>query len=157
VSKQNKNTDIVTNSKARRDYQIGDTYECGLVLKGTEVKSIRAGKAQINEAFARVEKGEVWLYHAHIEEYSHGNRMNHEPKARRKLLLKKPEIRKLFDAASVKGNALVPLKLYWKNGKVKVLLGVGKGKAARDKRQDLQKRDVDREMKRAMMAATKGR
>lgn len=150
-------TDIVTNPKARRDYQIGDTYECGLVLKGTEVKSIRAGKAQISEAFARVEKGEVWLYNSHVEEYTHGNRMNHEPKAKRKLLLKKSEIRKLFDEASIKGNSLVPLKLYWKQSKVKVLLGVGKGKAKTDKRQDMQKRDSDREMKRAMMAAMKGR
>lgn len=150
-------TDIVSNPKARRDYQIGDTYECGLVLTGTEVKSIRAGKAQISEAFARVEKGEVWLYNSHIEEYTHGNRMNHEPRAKRKLLLKKPEIRKLFDEASIKGNSLVPLKLYWKQSKVKVLLGVGKGKAKGDKRQDMQKRDSDREMKRAMMAAMKGR
>ena len=157
MSKQKKDTDIVSNPKARRDYAIGDTYECGLVLKGTEVKSVRAGKAQISEAFARVEKGEVWLYNANIEEYTHGNRMNHEPKAKRKLLLKKPEIRKLFDEASIKGNSLVPLKLYWKDSKVKVLLGVGKGKAKGDKRQDIQKRDVDREMKRAMMAAMKGR
>ena len=157
MSKPKKDTDIVSNPKARRDYAIGDTYECGLVLTGTEVKSVRAGKAQISEAFARVEKGEVWLYNANIEEYTHGNRMNHEPKAKRKLLLKKPEIRKLFDEASIKGNSLVPLKLYWKDSKVKVLLGVGKGKAKGDKRQDIQKRDVDREMKRAMMAAMKGR
>jgi len=150
-------SDIVNNPKARRDYQIGDTYEAGIVLQGTEVKSIRAGNAQISEAFARVEKGEVWLYGSHIEEYEHGNRENHEPKAKRKLLLKKPEIRKLFDEASIKGSSLVPLKMYWKNGRVKVLLGVGKGKANRDKRQDMQKKDTDREMKRAMMAAMKGR
>lgn len=150
-------TDIVTNPKARRDYEITDTFECGLVLKGTEVKSIRAGKAQINDAFARVEKGEVWLYDAHIEEYSHGNWTNHKSKAKRKLLLKKSEIRKLYDEGSVKGNSLVPLKLYWKQSRVKVLLAVGKGKAKTDKRQDMQKRDSDREMKRAMMAAMKGR
>lgn len=150
-------SDIVNNPKARRDYQIGDTFEAGIVLRGTEVKSIRAGKSQISEAFARVEKEEVWLYGAHIEEYEHGNRENHEPKAKRKLLLKKSEIRKLFDETNIKGSSLVPLKLYWKNGRVKVLLGVGKGKASRDKRQDMQKRDTDREMKRAMMAAMKGR
>lgn len=150
-------SDIVSNPKARRDYQITDTYEAGIVLKGTEVKSIRAGKAQISEAFARVEKGEVWLYNSHIEEYSHGNWMNHEPKSKRKLLLKKAQIRKLFDEATLKGNSLLPLKLYWKDGRVKVLLAVGKGKAARDKRQDMKERDSDREMKRAMMDAMKGR
>lgn len=143
--------DIVTNPKARRDYHIGDVYEAGLVLRGTEVKSLRAGKGQISDAFARVEKGEVWLYNAHIDEYSHGNWSNHLPKAKRKLLLHKKEIGKLFEAASVKGNTLVPLKFYWKDGRVKVALGVGKGKAAPDKRQDLKKRDSDREMQRALM------
>jgi SsrA-binding protein len=157
MNKQNQNTDIVSNPKARRDYQIDDTFEAGIVLVGTEVKSIRAGKGQINEAFARVEKGEVWLYNAYIEEYTHGNRMNHEPRSKRKLLLKKSEIRKLFDQGSVKGNSIIPLKLYWKDRRVKVLLGVGKGKAVRDKRNDMQKRDSDREMKRAMMDAMKGR
>ena len=120
--------DIVTNHKARRDYHILETFEAGIVLHGTEVKSLRAGKGQIADAFARVEKDEVWLYNAHIDEYSHGNLQNHEPKAPRKLLLHKSEIRKLFGLAAVKGNALFPLSFYWKNGKVKVSLGVGKGK-----------------------------
>ena len=149
--------DIVSNSKARRDYHILETFEAGLVLRGTEVKSLRAGKAQINDAFARVEKDEVWLYNAHIDEYSHGNRQNHLPKEKRKLLLNRTEIRKLFDLAAVKGNALVPLSLYWKNGKVKVALAVGSGKAQHDKREDLKRKTADRDIKRALMSQTKGR
>src|SRR5215831_1505134 len=143
--------DIVSNPKARRDYHILETFEAGIVLRGTEVKALRAGKGQISDAFARVEHDEVFLYNAHIEEYSHGNLQNHEPKATRKLLLHKAEIRKLFGLASVKGNALIPLALYWKNGRVKVALAVGKGKAQFDKREDLKRRDSDREMKRAVM------
>ena len=149
--------DIVNNPKARRDYHILETFEAGIVLHGTEVKALRAGKGQITDAFARVEKEEVWLHNAHIDEYSHGNLQNHAPKAPRKLLLHKTEIRKLFELASVKGNALIPLALYWKNGKVKVSLGVGKGKQQFDKREDLKKRESDRELKRATMKFTKGR
>ena len=149
--------DIVNNPKARRDYHILDTYEAGVALRGTEVKSLRAGKGQIGEAYARVENDEVWLYNAHIDEYTHGNRLNHEPKAKRRLLLHKSEIRKLFDQVNVKGNALFPLSLYWKNGKVKVKLGVGKGKAHHDKRQDIKRKDADLEMKRALLARAKGR
>ena len=149
--------EIVTNPKARRDYHVLETFEAGIVLKGTEVKSLRAGKGQIADAFARVEKDEVWLHNAHIEEYSFGNLNNHAPKAPRKLLLNRSEIRKLFELASVKGNALFPLSLYWKNGRVKVALAVGKGKAQFDKREDLKRRDSDREMKRATMKAYKGK
>jgi len=149
--------DIVNNPKARRDYHILDTFEAGIVLQGTEVKALRAGKGQISDAFARVEKDEVWLYNAHIDEYSFGNRENHQPKAPRKLLLHKSEIRKLFGLASVKGNAIFPLSFYWKNGKVKVALGVGKGKVDFDKREDIKKRDADREMKRATMHRFKGK
>ncbi|HPC60079.1 MAG TPA: SsrA-binding protein SmpB [Verrucomicrobiota bacterium] len=148
---------IVTNSKAGRDYHILETFEAGIVLHGTEVKALRAGKAQIRDAFARVENGEVWLYNAHIDEYSHGNLNNHQPKAPRKLLLHKSEIRKLFGLAAVKGNALFPLSLYWKNGRVKVALAVGKGKAQYDKRQDLKEREADREVKRFTMKRLKGR
>lgn len=128
-----------------------DTFEAGIVLRGTEIKVLRAGKGQIRDAFARVENDEVFLYNANIDEYSHGNRENHDPKARRKLLLHKREIRKLFELASVKGNALIPLSLYWKGSKVKVALAVGKGKAEFDKREDVKKRDSDRELKRVMM------
>jgi SsrA-binding protein len=141
--------DILNNPKARRDYLILETFEAGIVLRGTEVKSLRAGKGQISDAFARVEHGEAWLYNAHIDEYSHGNQQNHVPKAPRKLLLHKSEIRKLHDLAEVKGNALVPLSFHWKNGKVKVVLAVGKGKAQFDKREDMKRRDSEREMKRA--------
>lgn len=143
--------DIVTNSKARRDYHILETFEAGVVLRGTEVKALRAGKGQISDAFARVDEGEVFLYNAHIDEYSHGNLQNHQPKAPRKLLLHKSEIRKLLELSAVKGNALVPLSFYWKNGRVKVALAAGKGKAQYDKREDLKKRESDRELKRATM------
>ena|SRR5258706_3821265 len=149
--------DILTNPKARRDYQILETFEAGIVLKGTEVKTLRAGRGQISDAFARVERDEVWLYNAHIEEYAFGNIQNHEPKAPRKLLLHKPEIRKLFGLASVKGNAILPLSFYWKNGKVKVALGVGKGKVQFDKREDIKRRESDRELKRVTMHRLKGK
>ena len=132
-------SDIVTNHKARRDYIILDTFEAGIVLHGTEVKALRAGLGQIGDAFARVEKEEVWLYNAP-----------------RKLLLNKPEIRKLFEMGGIKGHAIFPLSFYWKNGKVKVALAVGKGKQSFDKREDLKKRDSDMEMKRATMRHVRG-
>ena len=150
-------SEILSNPKARRDYHILETYEAGIVLKGTEVKALRAGKGQISDAFARVDNDQVFLYNAHIDEYSHGNLLNHDPKATRKLLLHKSEIRKLFGQASVKGNALFPLSFYWKNGKVKVALAVGKGKVQFDKREDIKKRDSDRELKRATMHRLKGK
>ena len=150
-------SDIVTNAKARRDYHILETFEAGIVLHGTEVKSIRGGKVQIADAFARVEKNEVWLHNAHIDEFSHGNLNNHAPKAPRKLLLHRSEIRKLTGLAAVKGHALFPLSFFWKNGKVKVVLGVGKGKVEFDKRHDIKDRESDRELKRAMMHRSKGK
>ena len=149
--------DIITNPKARRDYHILETFEAGIVLHGTEVKALRAGKGQIADAFARVEKNEVFLHNAHIDEYAQGNRQNHLPKAVRKLLLHKTEIRKLFEHSTVKGNALFPLSLYWKEGRVKVALAVGKGKVQFDKREDLKQRDSDRELKRAAMHHLKGK
>lgn len=141
--------DILTNSKARRDYEILEVYEAGLVLHGTEVKALRAGRGQIADAFVRIEKDEAWLYNAHIDEYSHGNINNHAPKAPRKLLLNRSEIRKLAAQGVVKGNALVPLAFYWKNGRVKVSVAVGRGKAQYDKREDIKRRDADRDMRRA--------
>jgi SsrA-binding protein len=149
--------DILTNSKARRDYHILETVEAGIVLHGTEVKALRAGKGQISDAFARVEENEAYLYNAHIDEYSHGNLQNHQPKAPRKLLLHKSEIRRLLGFTAVKGNTLLPLAFYWKNGKVKVALAVGKGKAEFDKREDLKLKEADREVKRATMRRTKER
>lgn len=148
---------IVTNPKARRDYHILDTFEAGIVLKGTEVKALRAGKVQIGDAFARVENDQIFLHNAHIDEYSFGNLQNHQPKGVRKLLLHKAEIRKLFGLAAVKGNAILALSMHWKNGRVKVLLGVGKGKVQFDKREDIKKRDADRETKRAVMYRAKGK
>jgi SsrA-binding protein len=148
--------DIVTNSRARREYHILDTFEAGIVLKGTEVKALRAGRGQIADAFARVQDGEVFLHNAHIDEYSFGNLLNHAPKGVRKLLLHKSEIRRLFDLAAVKGNTLIPLSLFWKNGKVKVLIAVAKGKQEFDKRDALRERESDREIKRVMMHRIKG-
>ena len=127
------------------------------MLHGTEVKALRAGKGQISDAFARVDNGEVYLYNAHIDEYAQGNLQNHQPKAIRKLFLHKSEIRKLFGLVAVKGHALFSLAFYWKNGKVKVGLAVGKGKAQFDKREDLKAREADREFKRATMRRSKGR
>lgn len=142
--------DIVSNAKARRDYHILDTFEAGIVLRGTEVKALRAGLGQIADAFARVENGEVWLHNAHIDEYTFGNRQNHAPKAPRKLLLRKPEIRKLLELGAIKGHALIPLSFYWKNGRVKVAIGVGRGKREFDKREDLKRRDTERELRRTL-------
>lgn len=149
--------EIVHNSKARRDYAILDTWEAGIALHGTEVKSLRAGKGQITDAFARVERGEVWLHNAHIDEYTHGNRLNHKPVAARKLLLHRTEIRKIEGLAGIKGHTLVPLSFHWKNGKVKVLLGLGKGKDDFDRRDDMKRKDSEREMKRALMRDVRGR
>ncbi len=144
--------EIAKNAKARRDYHILDTFEAGIVLKGTEVKSLRGGHGQIRDAYATVDgEGELWLHNAHIDEYSFGNWQNHQPKAPRKLLLHKSEIRKLFGLASVKGHAIVPLSMYWKNGKVKVLLGVGKGKAEYDKREAIKRRDADKQLRQVTM------
>jgi SsrA-binding protein len=149
--------DILKNPKARRDYHILETLEAGIVLKGTEVKALRAGHGQLSDAFVRIENGQAYLFNAHIDEYSHGNLQNHQPKAPRKLLLHKSEIGKLGALAGVKGNALVPLSFYWKNGKVKVAVGVGKGKAEYDKREDLKRHESERELKRATMHQLKSR
>ena len=142
--------EILHNSKARRDYHILETFEAGIVLHGSEVKALRAGKAQISDAFAKVEKDEVWLYNAHIDEYVQANRFGHQPKAPRKLLLTNRKSAN-FSTGRRKGNALFPLSFYWKNGKVKVALAVGKGKVEFDKRQDIKEREADRELKRAAM------
>ena len=145
-------SDIATNRKARRDFHISDKYEAGIELKGTEVKSIRAGKANLSDAFARVDKGEMWLYNCDIRPYEQASHEFHIPLRNRRLLLHKKEIRKLQIAVDQKGVTLIPLRLYWKNGRVKVEIGVGKGKNQRDQREDLkkrvQKREIDRELAR---------
>ena len=143
--------DLITNRKAPRDYNILETYEAGVVLRGTEVKSLRAGKGNLSDAFARIENQQVWLYNLDIQPYEQAHRFNHEPKAVRRLLLHKNEIRKIFGTVAVAGRTLVALKMYWKSNKIKVLLGVGIGKNQRDKREDLKKsamkRDVDQALK----------
>jgi SsrA-binding protein len=148
---------IASNRKARHDYTILDTYEAGVVLVGTEVKSLRLGRASLADAFATVDDGEVWLRGLHIPEYDRGTWTNHEPRRTRKLLLHKSEILKLIGKTKETGLALVPLAMYFKDGKVKVELGLGRGKKAYDKRQALAKRDADREMSRAAGRAFKGR
>ena len=141
---------IVVNRRARFDYEIHDTFEAGLVLTGTEVKSLRAGKASLQEAFATVRNGEVWLVQAHIPEYKHGNRMNHDPTRRRKLLLHRSEIDEMERFTAEQGRTLVPMRLYWKDGRAKLLLGLGTGKARHDKRASMAKRDAEREINRAL-------
>ncbi len=149
--------DILTNSKARRDYHILETFEAGIVLRGTEVKSLRAGLGQIRDSYATVEGGEVWLHNAHIDEYAYGNWQNHAPKAPRKLLLHKSEIRKLAAFADIKGHTLVALSFYWKQGRVKVALAVGKGKVQYDKRESVKRRESERELRRLTLHRFKGK
>ncbi|MFI9387554.1 SsrA-binding protein SmpB [Kutzneria sp. NPDC052558] len=148
---------IATNRKARHDYSIVDTYECGVVLMGTEVKSLRAGRASLVDAFATVDDGEVWLRGLHITEYEMGTWTNHEPRRNRKLLLHKAEILKLIGKTKESGLSLVPLSMYFKDGKVKVELALAKGKKTWDKRQSLAKRDAERETQRAVGRWAKGR
>ncbi|HTI22297.1 SsrA-binding protein SmpB [Kutzneria chonburiensis] len=148
---------IATNRKARHDYSIVDTYECGVVLMGTEVKSLRAGRASLVDAFATVDDGEVWLRGLHITEYEMGTWTNHEPRRNRKLLLHKAEILKLIGKTKESGLSLVPLSMYFKDGKVKVELALAKGKKSWDKRQTLAKRDAERETTRAIGRWAKGR
>ncbi|WP_116046487.1 SsrA-binding protein SmpB [Amycolatopsis palatopharyngis] len=148
---------IVSNRRARHDYSILDTYEAGLVLVGTEVKSLRAGKASLADAFATVDDGEVWLRNVHIPEYTHGTWTNHEARRHRKLLLHRGEIERLIGKTKESGLSLVPLSMYFKDGKVKVELALAKGKKAYDKRQDIAKRDARKEVERAMGRAVKGK
>ncbi len=140
---------ITENRKARHDYQIEETYEAGLVLAGTEVKSLRAGRANLKDSFARVDKGEVFLYNAHISPYDQASRFNHDPRRTRKLLMNKHEIRRLIGRVQEKGLTLVPLKMYFKNGRAKVELALAKGKKLYDKRDDIAARDAKREVEKA--------
>lgn len=143
-------SDIATNRKARRDYHISEKFEAGIELKGTEVKSIRAGKINIGESYARVDRGEVWLYQCDIRPYEQASHEFHVPLRNRRLLLHKREIRRLAALSDQKGASLVPLRMYWKNGRVKVEIGVGKGKDQRDKREDLKRKAHNREVEREM-------
>jgi SsrA-binding protein len=142
----------IRNAKALRDYSVEEKFEAGLALKGTEVKSIRAGCAQINDAFGRFDKGELWLFNAHIEEYAFGNIFNHDTRRTRKLLLHRHQIRKIAQAMQTGGLSLIPLRMYFKDALVKVEIALCAGKKLFDKRQDLKKRAVLDEMKKALKA-----
>ena len=148
---------VVSNRKARHDYTIVDTYECGVVLMGTEVKSLREGRASLADAFATIDDGEVYLHNVHIPEYAFGSWTNHTPRRVRKLLLHKGEILRLIGKTKESGLTLVPLSLYFTEGKVKVELALARGKKTWDKRQDLARRDADREVRRELGRRLKGR
>ena len=147
---------IAQNRRARHDYHIDDVIEAGLVLTGTEVKSLRAGRASLVDGFAEVLDNEVWLLGVHIPEYSQGTWNNHTPRRRRKLLLNRREIDRLASRVAERGLTIVPLALYFKDGKAKIEIGLGRGKKTYDKRQDLARRDADREVARAMGRRAKG-
>ena len=140
----------ISNKKAYHDFFIDETYETGICLTGTEVKSIRAGQANLKESFARVENDEVFLYQCHINPYAHGNRANQDPVRTRKLLLHKKEIDRLLGLTQQKGFTLVPLKIYFKNGRAKVALGVARGKKSYDKREDIKSREAKRELEKTL-------
>jgi SsrA-binding protein len=141
---------ICRNKRALHEYEIFDNLECGIVLTGTEVKSLREGHSSLEDAYAKIDNGEVWLIGSDIPEYTMGNRMNHKPKRPRKLLMHRREIGKFAGKASQRGFTLVPLRMYFKNGKAKVEVAIARGKQSHDKRQDLKKAEADREMRRAM-------
>lgn len=141
---------LAQNKKARHDYNIADTYEAGIALTGTEIKSVRAGKMNLKDGFARIRGGEVWLENVHISPYTEGNMFNVDPLRNRKLLLKKKEIRKLDAATAGQGTTIVPLRAYLKHGYAKILIGVATGKHNYDKRETLKKRDQEREIQRML-------
>ncbi len=141
---------LAENRKAAHDYHLLETYEAGLVLLGTEVKAIREGRANLRDSFARVEDGEVWAYNLHISPYSHRGYADHDPKRRRKLLLHKQEIRRLLGKTVERGMTLVPLRLYLKNGRVKLALALAKGKKTHDKRETIKRREAEREARAAV-------
>jgi SsrA-binding protein len=140
---------LAQNKKAYHDFFIEETFEAGIVLQGTEIKSIRKGKANLKDAFAKIERGELYLYNMHVSPYEQGNRYNHDPLRTRKLLLHRKEINKLIGETKEVGYTIVPLKLYLKNGYCKVLIGLGRGKKQYDKREDLKKKEAKRDIERA--------
>jgi SsrA-binding protein len=146
---------IALNRRARHEYAVSETLEAGLVLTGTEIKSIRAGRVNLAEAYARIEHGEAWLIGAHIAPYEQGNRFNHEPRRTRKLLLHRDQIAELVGLTQAKGQTLVPLRLYIRGGRAKVELGLARGKKTHDKRRTIAERDQRRELERE--AKTSGR
>lgn len=142
--------DVATNRQARHRYELLDKLECGIVLQGTEVKALRTGTVQIKDAYCQVRDGELWLQNCHIPPYGPASRENHEPERPRKLLAHRREIAKLARQVEVKGMTLVPLKIYFKNGRAKLLVGLAQGKTRGDKRQTIAKRDAQRDIQRAM-------
>ena len=150
MAKEKGRTLVAQNKRARHDYHIHDTYEAGLVLTGTEVKSLRQGRASLVDAFATVDDGEVWLRQAHIPEYSHGTWTNHTARRTRKLLLNRREIDRISRALQISGSTLVPLSLYFSDGYAKVEIAVATGKREYDKRETIRRRDADREARRAL-------
>jgi SsrA-binding protein len=150
VSVRSDRVTVARNPKATHDYFVLETFEAGIMLRGTEVKSLRGGKASIKEAYATVRNGEVWLEGMHVTPYEQGNRWNHEPVRARKLLLHRREIERLIGAVEQGGRTLVPLELYFSGGKAKVALALAKGKQAHDRREDIKRRIADREMARAL-------
>ncbi|HLG31811.1 MAG TPA: SsrA-binding protein SmpB [Ignavibacteriaceae bacterium] len=148
MPEQEKEKNITVNRKARHEYEIIQTYEAGIALLGTEVKSCRQGKANLVDSYGKIMNGEVWLVSAHITEYSMGNINNHNPTRDRKLLLNKSEIKKLIGKTKEKGLTLIPLRMYFKNGRVKIELALAKGKKVYDKRRDIAKKDFQRDQER---------
>ena len=146
---------IVDNRRARHEYHLGDRYEAGIVLTGTEVKSLRGGDAQLRQAYAEVRDGEAWLVGLHVPEYTEGNRSNHDPDRARKLLLHRRELDRLGASVREKGFTIVPTRLYFKDGRVKVELALARGKELRDKRRDIAERDARRQIERELKAARK--
>ena len=146
---------ICTNKKALRDYEVEERYEAGIVLKGTEVKSLREGRADLKDSYAVVKDGEVFLINAHISPYTHGNRFNLEPDRTRKLLLHRREIRRLIGKTQQKGYSLIPLRLYFKGGKAKVELALARGRKMIDKREELKRKAMEREMAKAVKGIRK--
>lgn len=149
--------DVCRNRRALHEYEVLDRLECGVVLTGTEVKSLRDAHASLEDAYGRIDDGEVWLIGCDIPEYAMGNQMNHKPKRARKLLLHRREILKFAAKASQRGFTLVPLRLYFKNGRAKVELAVCRGKQLHDKRQDMKKKDAEREIRRTLAQRRRGR
>ncbi len=147
---------IASNRRARHDFDVLETHEAGLVLRGTEVKSLRDGRADLKESYARIERGEVWLLGCHISPYAQGNRANHDPLRPRKLLLHRGEINRLLGRVMEKGLTLVPLRLYFKHGRAKVELGLARGRKTLDKRQVIREREERREMQRAVRERVRG-
>jgi SsrA-binding protein len=148
---------IAQNKKARHDYSIADVIECGLVLTGTEVKSLRAGRASLIDGFAMINDGELWLMGVHIPEYTEGTWTNHTPRRARKLLVHKNELNKLIGKMKDSGTTLIPLQLYFKDGKAKVEIAVARGKKAHDKREALKEREADREVSRVVSRSLSGK